>query len=61
MRIEYTGVFEGLICIIALKIEIRVVGITISQSIAKYEGNLNFEWKPSKNSRFLIADSSLFT
>ena len=49
MRIKYTRVSEGLVCIFALKFEIIVVGSTISPRITKYEENLNFQWEPSIN------------
>ena len=48
IRIRDTQVFQILICFFfAMKLKIRVVGTTISQLIIMYEGNLNFEWKPS--------------
>ena len=49
MRIKYTRVSEGLVCISALKFEIIVVRSTISPRITKYEGNLTFQWKSSIN------------
>ena len=49
MPIKYTRVFEVLVCIFALKFEIKVVGTNISQRITKHVGNLNFEWKLSKH------------
>ena len=47
MRFKYTRVSEGLVCILALKFEIIVGGGTISPHINKYEGNFNFQCKPS--------------
>jgi len=45
MRIKYTRVSEGLVCIFALKFEIIVVGTSISQPFTKYEGIIRFQWK----------------
>ena len=50
IRIKYTRVSDGLVCVLALKFKIIVVGSTISPRITKYEGNPNFDWKPSINS-----------
>ena len=50
IRIIYTRVFQGLLCIFAVKFEIIGVGTTISPRITKYEENPNFQWKPSINS-----------
>ena len=48
ISIMYTLVPEGLVCIFALKLEIRVVGTSIRQRITKYEGNnIFFQLKPS--------------
>ena len=49
MRINHSCVSEGQVCIFALKFELRVVGTSISQRITIYEGNPNFQWKPSIN------------
>ena len=49
MRVKYTQVTEGLVCIFALKFEMIVVGSTISSRIKKYEENPNFQWKPYIN------------
>ena len=50
MRIKYTRVSVELVCIFAIKFEIKVFGSTISPRITKYEENPSFQWKPSINS-----------
>ena len=49
MCIKYALVSEGWPYIFALKFELRVIRTSVSQRIAKYEGNPEFQWKPSIN------------